>query len=230
LTKTTNPKSDNKVFPQNQRGKARLDLMAIPGKSNAYAMSRSEIDPETRHAVTTMNASADLFPDDLHNFGDHVAVTTDTCREVAGGDLNVLVRTMTAQALSLDALFTQMQRRAAMNMRDYPDAFDRYMRLGLKAQAQSRSTIETLAKILQPREQTVRHVHVGPDGQAVFIENMHGGMGNARYDEQPHAQRASGPALLSQDTGGNGMPIPGGAGEEALSAPRRGSRKRRTAG
>lgn len=216
--------------PAVERGKARLELMAIPGKSDAYVMSRSEIDPETRHAVTTMNAGADLFPEELRGLGDHVAVTKDVCQDVAGGDLGVLVRTMTAQALSLDALFTQMQRRAAVNMAEYPDAFERYMRLGLKAQAQSRSTIEALAKILQPREQTVRHIHVGPNGQAVFIENMHGGMGNARFDERPYTPCETGAALLSQDTQGNGVPVPSSARKEKVPNARRGAGKRGATG
>ncbi|OYU35259.1 MAG: hypothetical protein CFE35_09710 [Novosphingobium sp. PASSN1] len=45
----------------------------------------------------------------------------------------------------------------------------RYMRLALKAQAACRSTLEALARLHQPREQTVKHVHVSEGGQAVRV-------------------------------------------------------------
>ncbi len=47
------------------------------------------------------------------------------------------------------------------------------MRLALKVKANSRATLETLAKLHQPREQTVRHVHVNEGGQAVVADNFH---------------------------------------------------------
>jgi len=43
-----------------------------------------------------------------------------------------------------------MARRSAMNMGEYIDAADRYMRLALKAQGQSRATVETLAAMKNP--------------------------------------------------------------------------------
>lgn len=82
----------------------------------------------------------------------------------------------------------------------------------------------------QPREQTVRHIHVGPEGQAVFIENMHGGYGNAQRDEQPHAQGASGPALLGYDPLGGSVPVASDEGKEKVPDARRRGRKRRTTG
>src|SRR3546814_1735162 len=71
------------------------------------------------------------------------------------GDLSLASRIFTSQAISLDALFTDMARRSGNNMGHYPDAADRYMRLALKAQAACRSTLEALARLHQPREQTV---------------------------------------------------------------------------
>ena len=58
--------------------------------------------------------------------------------------------TLTAQAATLDAIFNEMARRAALNMGEYLDATERYMRLALKAQGQCRATLETLAAIKNP--------------------------------------------------------------------------------
>lgn len=67
-----------------------------------------------------------------------------------GGDLKHAETTLTAQAATLDAIFNEMARRAALNMGEYMDATERYMRLALKAQGQCRATLETLAAIKNP--------------------------------------------------------------------------------
>lgn len=54
------------------------------------------------------------------------------------------------QAHTLDAIFNELARRAALNMGEYINATDRYLRLALKAQNQCRATLETLAAIKNP--------------------------------------------------------------------------------
>ncbi|OSZ65922.1 hypothetical protein [Hydrogenophaga sp. IBVHS2] len=66
------------------------------------------------------------------------------------GDLKHAETVLTAQAANLDAIFNEMARRAALNMGEYMDATERYMRLALKAQSQCRTTLETLAAIKNP--------------------------------------------------------------------------------
>ena len=66
-------------------------------------------------------------------------------------DLAAAERMLYAQAVTLNAIFNEMARRAALNMGEYPDAVDRYMRLGLRAQAQCRTTIEALHEMKNPR-------------------------------------------------------------------------------
>lgn len=207
--------------------KAHVGVTRIPGKTVEYTAARNELEPEVRHGYLATKASADLFQGVTADVAGLAEAMRDMSAEVAGQDMSTVTRLLTAQALSLDALFTQMARKAHANLGHYPDAVERYLRLGMKAQAQSRATLEALVKLHQPREQTVRHVHVGPDGQAVFIENYNGGMGHARFDGRPHAQGASGPALLGEDAKGNGMPIPGGAGQAPLPNARRRTRQRR---
>jgi hypothetical protein len=205
----------------------RIKVTAIAGRTPEYALVQTEIDPEIRHASLSLNASGELFGGDAADVMSMAEVLKDVSGLAALQDMTFISRTLSAQACSLDALFTQMVRRAHMNLGQYPDAADRYLRLAMKAQAQSRSTMESLVRMHQPREQTVRHIHVGPDGRAVFIENLHGGLGNARFDERPHAQGSPSPALLGNDAGRNGVPLAGGEGEAAVSHARRGSPKRR---
>ena len=69
---------------------------------------------------------------------------------VNSGDLSEVEARLLAQATALDALFAELSRRAAKNINEYPDAFDRYLKLALKAQNQSRMTLETLASVKNP--------------------------------------------------------------------------------
>jgi len=175
-----------------------MSVKLLPGKTTGYTLARTELEPAARHGSVARSAASASFSDTAQRggLGDHIDAVQDVCADVAGGDLSIASKMLTAQAMTLDAIFTQMATRSFSNAGEHLGATEVYMRMALKAQAQSRATIETLVKMHQPREQTVRHIHVGPEGQAVFIENMHGGFGNARSDAQAHAQSSSGPALL----------------------------------
>ena len=137
------------------------------------------------------------------------------------GDLSIASRLLAAQAVTLDSMFTELARRAALNMGEYIEAADRYARLALKAQGNCRATLETLAKLHQPREQTVKHVHVNEGGQAVVADQFHqhtGGTKNAKSDEQSDATDNSGKcaALPGQDPQGDGVPIASGEGAQEV--------------
>ena len=54
-----------------------------------------------------------------------------------------------------------------MNMGEYPDAAERYMRLALKAQTQCRATIETLAQIKNPPMVFARQANVTSGPQQI---------------------------------------------------------------
>jgi hypothetical protein len=62
-----------------------------------------------------------------------------------------LETTLTSQVITLDAIFSEMARRAALNMSDHLGATETYLRLGLKAQAQCRATAHTLFEMKNPQ-------------------------------------------------------------------------------
>ena len=70
------------------------------------------------------------------------------CDSVHGGDLARVEAMLTAQAHSLDAIFTTLAMRAARA--EFQPQLEINLRLGLKAQAQCRATLETLAAIKNP--------------------------------------------------------------------------------
>ena len=83
---------------------------------------------------------------------------------VNGGDLSSLERTLTAQALSLNAIFGELARIAHCNLFKVPDVAERYLRLALKAQGQSRATVETLAAIKNPPVVFARQANINNGG------------------------------------------------------------------
>lgn len=155
----------------------------------------------------------------------------DKVVKAAACDLSHQKMVLAAQADALNSIFTEMARRAALNMGEYLGATETYMRLGLKAQAQCRATIEALERLSSGRVQTVKHVHVNEGGQAIVADQFHqhkGGQKGEQSAEQPHATGTAGesPAMLGADAQGNGVPIPSGEGQSPVPHARRQGKRR----
>lgn len=197
-------------------------------ETGAQAMARKLLQPTLKNAAAASAFTSKMLGSDLElpgigDYADHVHITA---RDAAGGDMTMASKVLAAQAITLDSMFAELARRAAMNMGEYIDASERYGRLALKAQGNCRATLEALAKLHQPREQTVRHVHVNEGGQAIVTDQFHnhtGGTENAKTNEQFHATTTDGTsaALLSPDPGGNGVPIANREGQAAMQDARR---------
>jgi len=109
---------------------------------------------ELSFSATTLNANT------AHTFVKGMGVEVDLTEsffvmrekaaKVNSGDISELEATLAAQAVSLDTIFNELARRAAMNMGQQLHATESYMRLALKAQAQCARTIEALATIKNP--------------------------------------------------------------------------------
>ena len=72
----------------------------------------------------------------------------DTVDQVKDGDLAKSEALLTAQAVTLNAIFADLANRAAKA--EYLDTLERYLRLAMKAQGQCRATIATLAEVQRP--------------------------------------------------------------------------------
>jgi len=205
-----------------------LKVRKATEETEALATAKAILSPDFRHGMVVSRlmapqmGSADSGPG-LGDYGDAIGQNGDAA---AKGDLAFASRMLAAQAVTLDTIFGEMARRMALNMGEYLGATETYGRIAMKAQAQSRATLEALAKLHQPREQTVRHVHVNEGGQAVIADQFHhhaGGQENGPICDQSHATGTTGasPALLGADPFGNGVPIPSREGQEAMQDARR---------
>ena len=217
MTKAKKPAKDGNVIAIERR----------PGESDGVVWARATLNPDARHAIIARGfANAMLGSNDDASLADYAAHITHAGDEAVAGDLALASRMLAAQAITLDTMFTELARRAAINMGQHMDASERYVRLALRAQANSRATLEALAKLHQPREQTVRHVHVNEGGQAIVADHFHHharGTRNAESAEQSQASGAAGQraALPRKDAGGDTLPIASGEGSEAMQDARR---------
>lgn len=203
-----------------------LVVEQAPDETGAQAMARKVLDPGFRHAVTASTFADKLLGSAIEHPGlmDYIDHVLKIGSAAQSGDLSIASRLLASQAITLDAMFTELARRAALNMGEYIEASERYGRLALKAQSNSRATLEALAKLHQPREQTVRHVHVNEGGQAVIADQFHhhaGGQENGESSEQSHEQRACGSPLLGADPSGHPLPVASDKGKASLPTTRR---------
>jgi hypothetical protein len=211
-----------------------VDLLRRKGESDGQVIARSALGPDVRHGTVHAN----LLHSELGNLpnapsiADFAKAVSDIADSGAAGDLAFAGRMLAAQAVTLDNVTTEMFRRMAVNMGASLPAMEIYGRLALKAQAQSRATLEALIKLHQPREQTVRHVHVNEGGQAIIADQFHhhgpqrGGAANGQSGGQPHTQGAHGSALPCPNPLRPAVPLACDQGQSAMPDARR-QRKRR---
>ena len=208
-----------------------LIIKGVKGKSADAQIAEMAIGPVASAAVTS------FFFQHPHNpeldMTEVYVATEAVLAKTQAGNLAEQRKMLTGQAIALNSIFAEMARRASVNMREYPHATEIYMRMALKAQAQSRATIEALDRMVNGREQTVKHVHLdNRGGQAVIAETVHtGGAQNGIVADQCHTAIATSgdTALSSPNPIRQTVPVASGEREAALPNARR-HKPRRTKG
>ena len=100
-------------------------------------------------AVVTMEYGGAFGEQDVNAL---VAELGDRAKKLAEGDMSGVEAMLYAQAHALQSIFVNLSRRAAKQ--DYLKQFGTYLGLALKAQAQCRATLETLAELKNPKPST----------------------------------------------------------------------------
>lgn len=193
MTKTAPKARDSKVSPNNTAPTSR-------------EMAKVALNPVPGHA-----SIASCFAEKLFGKVDYLATCEglqERAMAVRGGDLSSAEDMLTAQAASLNVLFLELTRRSGANLGEYINAAERYMRLALKAQAQCRATLETLAAIKNPPVVIANQANIANGPQQV-----NNGVGPAA----PHAEnQQSVPDKLLEANGGEGERLDGGAAGAAI--------------
>ena len=162
-----------------------------PGETPVEATADMVVAGLANNAVTTVRFSKGTFGEvDVTQclVKLHAAVS-----RVHGGDLREAESLLTAQAVTLNTMFTHLANLAVQT--EYVDRLDRYMRLALKAQGQCRATLETLANIKHPPTLVARQANIahGPQqvNNTVSLEPRDA-QPPTRTDQTTHTRRTGG--------------------------------------
>jgi hypothetical protein len=136
----------------------------MPSEDAETALARAALRPTVQAAITVREYEGRAF--DSLKLDALVAELSAQANAANGGDLKRAEAMLVVQAHTLDAIFNSLARRAALNMGEYLNAAETYLRLALKAQSQCRATLETLALIKNPHPVAfVRQQNIGVNQQ-----------------------------------------------------------------
>ena len=124
-----------------------ISVSQKPDEHEGVTIARAVIRPTFQAATTLGEFHKGTNGLDLSGL---VESLTEQTEAAIAGDLKRGEAMLTAQAHTLDAIFNNLAQRAAMNLGEYIGACDTYLKLALRAQAQSRATWETLATMQNP--------------------------------------------------------------------------------
>lgn len=142
-----------------------LEVKAAPGDDKKAVLAKTALRPSVRAAITAQAYSKQFGELALGALVDELSAQSVAA---SNGDLRRAEAMLVAQAHTLEAIFHELVRRAGLNMGEYLNAAETYMRLALKAQSQCRATLETLAAIKNPAPVTfVRQANVAHGPQQV---------------------------------------------------------------
>ncbi len=153
----------------------------VDGKSPERIYAELGLSP-----VYANSQTSSLFADGLLSEGvprgEAIVVMAHAADKVKKGDLSECEATLAAQAISLDAIFNALARKAAANLNSHLAAAETCLRLALKAQGQCRATVQTLAEIKNPRPVAfVKQANIAHGPQQVNNE--------AAVDQAPRARK-----------------------------------------
>lgn len=172
-----------------------LKVSAESGTDQAAMLAKVAQRPSVRAAATIKSYTKPSFGDvDLTTLVDELGTQIAAANR---GDLGRAEAMLIAQAHTLEAIFHELARRAGLNMGEYLNAAEMYMRLALKAQSQCRATLETLAAIKNPPASVafVRQANIANGPQQVNNAPPTGLSSCARGMENPQSK------LLEQTNG-----------------------------
>lgn len=146
-------------------GKAPLRVADKLDKSQEQVHADLALNPAVNAAATVQAFGAGTIG--KLEISETLEAVMQTVAKVRKGDMSGPEAVLVAQASALNSIFTELARRAALNMAEYIEASEKYMRLALKAQAQCRATIETLAEMKNPPLVIARQANVANGPQQV---------------------------------------------------------------
>lgn len=132
-----------------------LELVPDIGESNRETVARKFTGPFIGHSLVVEQLLSGIvkgLPDaDRPGLVEYGKALLQRAEDAKDGDLALASHLLMMQAISLDKIFAEYARLSVVNKIEYLDASERFMRLALKAQSNSRATLDTLNRVSNKR-------------------------------------------------------------------------------
>ena len=136
------------------------------GEDETKEQALAEFQSKSEFLSTAVIESFNVGLGDDFDFQSNMRVLGKTIREIQSGDLSKIEQMYISQAVALEAMFASMARRA--KVQDKLLQYDTHMRLALKAQNQSRATLQALVQLKQPSNtQFIKQANIAQGHQQV---------------------------------------------------------------
>ena len=194
-----------------------LRVPQAPGKSRERSIADLAVHPVVSAACTVKDFAKGSFG--KVGSTELMEAMQEAVSSVKAGDLSGPEAILVSHAHALSAIFTELARRSALNMGEYLEASEKYLRLALKAQAQCRATIETIATLKSPPVVFARQANISAGPQQVNNgppprAEIPGNRPNELLEEQAHVPRLDAGATAAPGSGDQAM-VPLEAGNRA---------------
>lgn len=149
----TNKTSTNQIAPEKQNK-----------QSDNEHYARVSLSPATMSAVLSDAFTKQLFPQS--EIVDVASVLREKITDIQNGDMKPIEAMLISQAQALQTMFVSLGRQAASKTQ--LNQYTAFMNLALKAQSQSRATIQALVELKYPKQATfVKQANIAHGHQQV---------------------------------------------------------------
>jgi hypothetical protein len=143
----------------------KIELKQKANQTKEQTLSEFRAKPEYTSASIMEAFNEEVEGNDFY-FQSAMEVIEKTNHQIKSGDLSKIEEMYLSQAVSLEAIFATLARRATNAQ--YREQFQTYMQLALKAQNQSRATLQALVQLKQPSQTTfVKQANIAQGHQQV---------------------------------------------------------------
>jgi hypothetical protein len=141
-----------------------VELRLREGQTKEQALT--EFNSKSAFLSTATKESFHISFGQDFNFQTNMQVLEKTIQAIQSGDLSKIEEMYISQAVALEAMFASLARRA--KAQDKLLQYEAHMRLALKAQNQSRATLQALVQLKQPSNTTfVKQANIAQGHQQV---------------------------------------------------------------
>lgn len=135
-------------------------------KDQTKEQALAELKTKSNFLSTAVRESFDIGVGDEFSFQATMQVLEKTIAQIQSGDLSKIEEMYISQAVALESMFASLARRA--KAQDKLLQYETHMRLALKAQNQSRATLQALVQLKQPSQTTfVKQANIAQGHQQV---------------------------------------------------------------